>query len=41
MIVPLLNLNGLQMLNYDSEKEFYIDSRDKLLKIKKLFESVK
>ncbi len=34
ILVPILNLNSLTQLNYDSEKEFFLDSKDKLNKIK-------
>ena len=38
--VPKLNLDKLQSINYDSEKEFYTDNKDKLKKIKKRFETI-
>ncbi len=40
-LVPQLNLENLSNLNYDSEKEFYLDNQDKLRRIKERFEKIK
>lgn len=40
-LVPTLNFENLSNLNYDSEKEFYLDNQDKLRRIKERFEKIK
>jgi len=40
-LVPILKLDNLTNLNYDSEKEIYLNNQDKLRKIKERFEKIK